>query len=264
MTVFQATILGIVQGLTEFLPVSSSGHLILVPALFGWPQQSLAFDAVTNVATLTALLVALREDVLRIVLSFVRPAEKAMRALGLRILVATVPALAFGLLFKDLIETMFRSAFVVVGTLAVWGCLLFIADRYAQKNGTSDITHVSWKQALLIGCFQALALIPGTSRSGVTITTGLFSGLNRETAARFSFLLGIPAIAAGTAYALLDFVTGKAVFEMWPLLAGFLGAFFAGIFAIRFLLKLLKTASYRGFAIYRIAIALLTLLVLLK
>ncbi len=264
MTIFQAIVLGIVQGLTEFLPVSSSGHLILVPALLGWPQQSIAFDAVTNVATLAALVVALWSDVSALALSFFRPAEKVMRALGIKILVATIPVLAFGLLFKDLIETTFRSAFVVVGTLAVWGILLFVADVRAKKEGTAKITDVSWTQAILIGCFQALALIPGTSRSGVTITTGLFAGLNRETAARFSFLLGIPAIAAGTAYALLDFTNGKAVFDLWPLLFGFLAAFISGIFAIRFLLKLLKSASYRGFAVYRVVIALVTLLVLLR
>ncbi len=262
MTIFQALVLGIVQGLTEFLPVSSSGHTILVPALFGWPQQSVAFDAVTNFATLAALLVALWPEVSALVLSFVRPGQKAMRSLAIRIMVATVPALVFGLVFKDAIETTLRTPLVVAISLALWGALLFIADTLANPHGTAKITDVAWKQAVTIGCFQALALIPGTSRSGVTITTGLFAGLNRETAARFSFLLGIPAIAAGSAFASLDFVTGKAVFDFWPLLIGFMAAFLSGIFAIRFLLKLLKTASYRWFAIYRIALALVVLLIL--
>lgn len=262
MTLFQALILGIVQGVTEFLPVSSSGHLILVPALFGWPQQPVAFDAITNWATLAALVVALWPDIKSLALSLVRPKETKERQVVWRIAVATIPALAFGFVFKDAIETTLRSPWVVISMLALWGVLLVIADRLVKKSAAGDITKVSWRQAIVIGCFQALALIPGTSRSGVTITTGLFAGLDRETAARFSFLLGMPAIAAGSAFASLDFVTGKAVFDLLPAVVAFLAAFISGIFAIRFLLKLMKASSYRWFGVYRIAVAVLAFFVL--
>lgn len=248
MSVIQALVLGIVQGITEFLPVSSSGHLILTPVLFGWQEQPLAFDAVIHLGTLAAILVALRDDLPKLI-------ENKCR-LGWTILAATVPALTIGYLFKDQIETVLRSPMVVAASLAIWGMLLWAGDRHVRAGATVDVTKIGYRRAMFIGVAQAIALIPGTSRSGVTITAGLFTGLSRETAARFSFLLGIPAIAAAGGVSLLEVVRGTEPVATLPLVVGFLSAFAFGIFAIRLLLKILKSASYVPFAIYRIALAL--------
>lgn len=251
MSVIQALVLGIVQGITEFLPVSSSGHLILTPVLFGWQEQPLAFDAVIHLGTLAAILVALRDDLPKLFANKCR--------LGWTIVAATIPALAVGYLFKDQIETVLRSPLVVAVSLALWGVLLWAGDRMVKPGATADVTNVGYRRAIFIGIAQAIALIPGTSRSGVTITAGLFTGLSREAAARFSFLLGIPAIAAAGGVSLLDVVRGAEPLAALPLAVGFLSAFAFGVLAIRFLLKLLKTTSYVPFAIYRILLAVVVL-----
>lgn len=254
MTILQSLVLGIVQGITEFLPISSSGHLILIPSLFGWPEQPLAFDAVIHLGTLAAVFVALREDLPKLFLNKFR--------LGWTILAATIPALTIGYLFKDQIETVLRSPIVVAVSLALWGVLLWIADRSlsTKPSLTSDIQKISYHRAMFIGLAQAIALIPGTSRSGVTITAGLFTGLSRETAARFSFLLGIPAIAAAGGLSLLHVLNGSESVALLPLTIGFLTSFLSGLLAIRFLFKILKSTSYIPFVIYRIALAVVVLL----
>ncbi|NBS41690.1 undecaprenyl-diphosphatase UppP [bacterium] len=251
MNILHAIVLGIVQGLTEFLPVSSSGHLILVPILFGWPEQPLAFDTVIHLGTLCAVLVALREDLPKLF-------ENKMR-LGWTIALASIPALAVGYLFKDEIETSLRSPIVVAVSLALWGALLWVADRSAKTNAEGKIENVGRRRAMFIGVMQSLALIPGTSRSGVTITSGLFTGLSREAAARFSFLLSIPATAAAGALGLVEVIQGTESVPLFPLFVGFLTSFLAGLFAIRFLLKILKGQSYVPFAAYRIALAAVVL-----
>jgi len=259
MSLLQAVVLGLVQGITEFLPVSSSGHLILVPELFGWPEQPAAFDAVMHLATLLAVIIALRSDIVSIVRG-----GPDWRRLGAMILVATLPVIVVGLLFKDAIETTLRDPSVVAISLAVWGVLLFLADRMMKKTAITDIRRVSWKSVVWIGLAQAIALIPGTSRSGVTITAGLFTGLNRETAARFSFLLGIPAIALAGASGILDLSSGSAHVDLLPLIVGFVTALVSGIWAIQFLLKLMKSASYKWFAVYRLVLAAVVLFVFLR
>jgi undecaprenyl-diphosphatase len=264
MTVLQAAVLGVVQGLTEFLPISSSGHLILIPRLFGWEEQPLAFDAFIHLAALAAILVALKNDLPKFFTDHGR--------LGWTIVAATIPALAAGFLFKDQIETVLRSPTVVAASLAFWGVMLWVADRSAGRlssfppfqgggrgGSVSDIRHVGYHRAMFIGFAQAIALIPGTSRSGVTITAGLFTGLSREAAARFSFLLGIPAIAAAGAASLLDLAQTERGVVLAPLVVGFLAAFLSGLLAIRFLLRLLKTGSYVPFAVYRILLAVVIL-----
>ena len=247
MPILHAIVLGIVQGITEFLPVSSSGHLILLPMLLGWPEQPLAFDTVVHLGTLAAVLVALRDDLPKLF------ADKGK--LGWTIVAASVPALGMGFLFKDQIETVLRSPLVVAASLVVWGILLWIADRQMKKQAEGKIENVGYHRAMMIGLAQAIALIPGTSRSGVTITAGLFMGLSREAAARFSFLLGIPAISAAGALGLFELATGEAQIELVPMIFGFLTSFACGFIAIRFLLKLLKSTSFVPFAIYRIALA---------
>jgi undecaprenyl-diphosphatase len=189
----QSVVLGLVQGLTEFLPVSSSGHLILVPLVFGWPDQGLAFDAVTHLGTLAALLAYFRRELRALLIGTLS------RRLALLIVVATIPAGLAGLLFGKWIETHLRSALVIAATTAGWAIVMWIADRRAvaaaPRTG-EPLERVSWGQGLAVGCAQALALIPGTSRSGITITTGLLGGLDRATAARYAFLLSIPITAA--------------------------------------------------------------------
>ena len=256
MPILHAIVLGIVQGITEFLPVSSSGHLILIPMLLGWPEQPLAFDTVVHLGTLAAVLVALRDDLPKLF------AEKGR--LGWTIVAASIPSLAIGFLFKDQIETVLRSPLVVAASLAVWGVLLWVADRQTKKSAEGRIENVGYHRAMMIGLAQAVALIPGTSRSGVTITAGLFTGLNRETAARFSFLLGIPAISAAGALGLLEIATGKVQVELIPMIVGFLTSFAFGFIAIRFLLKILKSTSFVPFAIYRIVLAVVVLWLTLR
>lgn len=262
MSILQAIVLGVIQGLTEFLPVSSSGHLLLIPKLFGWSEQGVVFDAMIHVATLGAVFFGLFGDIRNIAGGMLKGRKPdAWGRLGWIIVLGTLPTVAAGLLFKDFIENVLRSPIIVVVSLAFWGIVLAIADRKLSRRTESNITKVGWRRALAIGAAQAIALIPGTSRSGITITAGLFGGLSRDVAARFSFLLGIPAIAAAGSLAILEVFQGKAEFELVPLIVGFICAFASGLVAVKLLLKLMRKASYLWFAVYRVALAVVVLLV---
>ncbi|HBO99625.1 MAG: Undecaprenyl-diphosphatase [Candidatus Uhrbacteria bacterium GW2011_GWF2_41_16] len=263
MTLFQAVVLGTVQGLTEFLPVSSSGHLILVPKLFGWETQNLAFDAIIHLATLAAIVVAFFGEIKHITKGIWKKQDSWGR-LGRLIIFSSLPVLVIGFFLSDVIETIFRSPAIVASSLAFWGVFLFIADRFVHQTAESDVTHVGWKRAFFIGSAQAIALVPGTSRSGVTITTGLFFGLDRKAAARFSFLLSIPAIAAAGASALLHMAEGTVSLDFLPLTVGFISAFISGFFAIRFLLRMLAFGTYKWFAFYRIILAVVVSILFLR
>lgn len=248
----QAVVLGVVQGLTEFLPVSSSGHLILVPRVLGWPDQGLAFDAAIHLGSLGALLAYFREE-LRALLS-----GALSRRLGLALVLATVPAGLAGLLFDELIEANLRSPLVVASTTAFWGLVMEAADRRAAAPpvGADPLEQVGIRRALLVGCAQALALIPGTSRSGITITAGLLSGLDRATAARFAFLLGIPITGAAGLLKVLDLVRqGLSPGEVGPLAGAVLAAFVSGWAAVWFLVNYLRRRSLRPFVVYRVVLA---------
>ncbi len=191
MNILQAIILGIVQGLTEFIPVSSSGHLLLLHQAMGITEAGLGFDVALHIGTLAALLVYFHKDIVTLLVAFFRqsPQTKLARLLA----AATVPALIAGVLLQDKAETTFRSPLLVCISLSVMAVVMLVAERWSQKHqAQKDINKVSPKQALLVGGAQAVALIPGVSRSGSTITMGLFSGLDRVTATRFSFLLAIP------------------------------------------------------------------------
>jgi len=259
----QALVLGLVQGLTEFLPVSSSGHLILVPHVFGWPDQGLAVDAALHLGTLAALLAYFRGEI------FAMFTGALDRRLGVLIVLATIPGAVAGLVFGKHIEANFRWPLLIAGTTAFWGVVMFVADRQARAappprrtHPTPDdrpddpLEHVGWGQGLAVGVAQALALVPGTSRSGITITTGLFGGLDRATAARYAFLLGIPITAgAGMKEALHLARAGEHVGDMGPILAAVLVSFLAGWFAVWFLVSYLKRHSLLPFVIYRLALA---------
>ena len=259
MSYLQAIVLGVVQGVTEFLPVSSSGHLILVPHVFGWPDQGQAFDAVMHIGTLAALVAYFRVELM----------ELATGALSRRVavilIVATIPAGLAGLLLGKAIESNLRSPLLIAGTTALWGAVMWIADHRAtltsapRRDGYSRsdaLEAVGWARGLTVGVGQALALVPGTSRSGITITTGLFTGLDRATAARFSFLLGIPITGAAGGYKLLQLMkTGMPPGEAGPLTAAVIASFVSGWLAVWFLVGYLRRRSLTPFVIYRLLLA---------
>jgi undecaprenyl-diphosphatase len=262
MSRFQAFVLGVVQGLGEFLPISSSGHLIVVPWLLGWPGQSLAFDVALHLGTLFAVAAAFASDWRRLLTCGLRGllrghpfAEAESRLLWL-LAVASIPGALAGLVLEEWAETAFRSPALVAGTMALLGIVLWIADR---RRGSREA--VSWRDGLLIGLAQAAAIVPGVSRSGATISMGLFLGYKREDAARFSFLLSLP------------ITLGAAVFKVPTLLRetsdpagvmlGMVSAAAFGFLAIRFLLRYVRTRDYRPFVYYRLLFGLLVWAVLL-
>jgi undecaprenyl-diphosphatase len=264
VTPVQALVLGILQGLGEFLPISSSGHLIVFPWLLGWDVQSLSFDVALHVGTLAAVLWAFRRDWAAIAvrtwqgLSRGNPfAEPEGRLLGLLAL-GSVPAAVAGVLLEDWAETTFRSPGLVAVTMAVMGIVLFLADQRAAQAGPPR--PVTVRDALYIGCAQALALVPGVSRSGATITMGLFLGYGRQEAARFSFLLATP-ITFGAALLKVPHLFEGA--EMAPVLIGMAAAAVVGFLSIRLLLNYVRTSTYRPFVLYRLLFAIMVGLVLL-
>jgi len=245
MNVLQAIVLGVIQGVTEFLPVSSSGHLILFPEFFNWSLQDLAFDAVIHLGTLVAVLIVLRRDIKKLFRAFISNKPSAERSLAWMIIVATIPVLFVGYFAADIIEGTLRTPLVVGISLAFWAIVLGVADVVSKRTKPiNKIQDIKWWQAIVIGLAQILALIPGTSRSGITITAGLFSGIDRATAARWSFLLSVPAIAAAGSKSLLDLSTGSATVEFAPLFVGFIMAMLSGMLAIIFLLALISRISY--------------------
>jgi undecaprenyl-diphosphatase len=255
VTYTQGIVLGVVQGLTEFLPVSSSGHLILVPHLFGWRDQGLAFDAVTHLGTLAALLAYFRAELLGFL------SGTLSRRLAALLIVATIPGGLAGVAFGRLIEVHLRSPLLIATTTAFWALVMWAADRRACPPSAEEgerLEHVRWTQGLAVGVAQALALIPGTSRSGVTITTGLLAGLDRATSARYAFMLGIPITAAAGGYKMLQLLRGGLpAGDEGPLLAAVLSAFLSGWLAAWFLVAYLRRRSLAPFVLYRLGLAVL-------
>jgi undecaprenyl-diphosphatase len=257
MTLRQAVILGIVQGLTEFIPISSTAHLRIVPALCGWSDPGAAFSAVIQIGTLLAVLWYFRQDIVRITTDVLtgRPGAR----LGWMIAVGTVPVVVCGLLFKHPIETSLRSLYVIAGSLIGLALLLAVAEKLARHQRT--LGQLGWSDAIGVGLAQAVALIPGSSRSGVTITGGLFLGMTRETAARFSFLLSLPAIFAAGVYELLKereaLLHSQA--DVVNLVAATAVSAVVGYASIAFLLQYLKTHTTWLFILYRIGLGLLLL-----
>lgn len=253
MDLLQIILLALIQGLTEFLPISSSAHLILPKELLGWPDQGLAFDLAVHFGSLIAVLGYFRKDVAAMIGAWFgqfgpRGASDDSR-LAWMIIVATIPAGLFGLLFNDLIETHLRSGLVIACTTVVFGVLLFYADR--KQGLTKQIYQVGLFAALVIGLAQALALIPGTSRSGITITTALFLGFTRVDAARFSFFLSIPIIVLGAGFKTLELLQEPAI--AWLDLA--LGTVLSAVSAylcIYYFLAFIERLSMLPFVIYRL------------
>ncbi|MEI6621245.1 MAG: undecaprenyl-diphosphate phosphatase [Actinomycetes bacterium] len=254
MSWIEAIILGIVQGLTEFLPISSSAHLLVVPQLFGWPDPGAAFTAVIQLGTMAALLVFFWRDIVRIVNAWARSLwTPALRGtldarMGWYILFGTIPIAVAGIVFSHQIKTLARDLWLTGSMLILFGILLYVADRLgSQKKVEKDLTL---RDGILYGLAQMLALIPGVSRSGATITAGRALGFKRETAARFSFLLSIPAVVLSGLYELKDIGEGGA--EWGPTIVATIVAFISGYVAIAWLLKYLTSHSVLVFTIYRV------------
>jgi undecaprenyl-diphosphatase len=258
-------VLGIVQGLTEFLPISSTAHLRIVPAFLGWDDPGAAFTAVTQLGTMTAVLVYFWDDLLRIARAWLRSLrEPAVRSeldarLGWYIAIGTVPIAIFGLAFKDQIETGARDLYLIGTTLIVLGLVLLAAEKVGRHE--RGIETLGTRDGVLIGFAQSLALVPGVSRSGATISAGLFAGLKRPDAARYSFLLSVPAVVLSGLFELLSIVRGEEHYHGslgGLFLATFL-AFVVGYASIAFLLRYLQDHSTVVFVVYRVGLGALVL-----
>lgn len=260
MTLSEALILGIVQGLTEFLPVSSSGHLILAREVLGFsPEGGLAFDALLQLSTAFAILIYFRSDLMalcsRNILDRASGESRLLQALA----VATLPALILGVMLESYMEGVFRNAALVAFALIAGSLIMLVAERYA--NGTKAVP--SRFGAFVIGCFQALALIPGMSRSGMTLSGGFFAGLSREAAARFAFLLGAPILLGSGGKKLLDVFSGESAGAGWgAILLGAAAAFVVGLAVIHYFLRFIRTRSLVPFIWYRLLLACAVLLLL--
>jgi undecaprenyl-diphosphatase len=254
----QAIVLALVQGLSEFLPISSSGHLVLVPYFFGWPDQGLAFDVAVHVGTLFAVVGYFRRELVAMIRAwFGSLAGRGMTPdakLAWYVLVGTIPVGLVGLLAGGAIEEKLRNPLAVATTLAFFGALMWAADRLGRRE--RDEHSLGWRDAILIGCAQALALMPGTSRSGITMTMARTLGLTREAAARYSFLLAVPGIGMAGAYEGLKLATDTSRAVDWPVIGlGVAIAAVTGYLCIAWLLRVINRIGFGPFAVYRFLVA---------
>jgi undecaprenyl-diphosphatase len=259
-----AGLLGIIQGITEFLPISSSAHLRIVPALFGRQDFGASFTAVTQIGTIFSVLIFFRKDLLRISMSLLRGLfNKKERdidfKLGLSILIATFPISIFGFLGQDFIRSSARNLYLVATILLIFSFVMYLADRFSKQE--RDIQSISGKNIFIIGLAQTLALIPGFSRSGATITAARFLKVKRDAAARISFLLSVPAIVLSGIYEALDISKNNPV-GWGPTILATLIAFVVGYLSIAWLLKWLGKHSLTSFVVYRIILAVVVLILL--
>lgn len=263
MSWFEAIVLGIAQGLTEFLPISSTAHLRVVPAFAGWDDPGALFTAVVQLGTMLAVVIYFRRDLERItrgwLASLRRPELRGTldARMGWYVIVATIPIGVLGLAFNDQIETGARNLYLIGTVLIVLGLVLALAERLGRR--LREIGEVTRADAIWVGLAQALALVPGTSRSGATITAGLFLGMKREAAARFSFLLSIPAIVLSGLYGLTELITGEDSVSFGALALATAVAFVFGYASIAFLLRWLVTHSTMIFVWYRLALGIAVL-----
>ncbi len=261
MESLQIVILAIVQGLTEFLPISSSAHLILVPVILKWPDQGLVFDVALHVGSLAAVMMYFRHEVINMTGAWFGSVFKKQHNRNSRlawwVILGTIPAVIAGLLFKDVIETDFRSPLIIAWATIGFGVLLGVADKIQRH--TRDEYSMSVKDVLIVGLFQALALIPGTSRSGITMTAGLFLGLNRDAAARFSFLLSIPLIIASGVFKAKDLIESSLPVEWGLLVLAVVLSSISAFICIHFFLQLINRVGMMPFVVYRLVLGVLLL-----
>ena len=261
MLLWQVVFLALLQGLTEFLPISSSAHLILLPSLSGWDDQGLAFDVAVHVGTLAAVVAYFRQEIRRMAVDWFRhitggPSSTESR-LAWAVLLGTIPVGLAGLLFKDVIGTHLRSPLVIAYATIGFGLLLWWADAKASQR--RDEHTLGWRDVLFIGIAQAIALIPGTSRSGITITAGLMLGLTRTGAARFSFLLSIPVIVLAGGMSTLDLVEQGNDAAWMAVIVGALVSMISAYICIHWFLKLLDRVGMMPFVVYRLVLGLFLL-----
>jgi undecaprenyl-diphosphatase len=261
VTLLEAIVLGFVQGVTEFLPISSTAHLRIVPAVLGWRDPGAAFTAVTQLGTMAAVLVYFRSDLLRISRAWAgslsrRPREGDVDArLGWYIILGTIPIAVLGVVFEDPIETSARSLYLIAGTLILFGLVMALSERLARQDRC--VEGLTARDGILMGLAQALALVPGVSRSGATISAGLLLGLDRAGAARFSFLLSVPAVVLSGAFQLASILGGtedKGATGLVSLAVATVIALVSGYLSIAFLLRFLARRSLGAFVWYRLVV----------
>jgi undecaprenyl-diphosphatase len=257
LSTLQIIILAIVQGLTEFLPISSSGHLVLVPYLFEWTDQGLAFDVAVHFGSLVAVCIFFRKDIASLLAGSVQVVtgnvDTPESRMALAIVLATIPAALAGLLFASWIEQNLRDPSVIVYTLAGYGILMGLADRFGRRE--RSMADVGFKEAFIIGCAQALSLVPGTSRSGITITAARMLGFERQDAARFSFLLSAPVILLAALYKFLELISSGETVAWGQLGLGALVSCVVAYISIEFFMRVVTRIGLAPFAIYRLLLA---------
>ncbi|WP_106245937.1 undecaprenyl-diphosphate phosphatase [Allonocardiopsis opalescens] len=260
MSIFEAVILGLVQGLTEFLPISSSGHLRIVAAFSGWPDPGAAFTAVSQIGTELAVLIYFRKDIANIISTWFRSLyTRELRGeiearMGWYIIVGTIPIVLLGITLQDYIEAPFRDLRLIATTLIVFGILLGLVDYFSRKE--RELAQLTTGHGLLFGLFQALALVPGVSRSGATVTGGMLLGYKREAAARYAFLLALPAVFGSGIFQLFD-IGGDEYAGWTATIVGTVIAFIVGYAVIAWFMRYISTRSFMPFVYYRIALGVL-------
>ena len=263
MSIIQSILLGIIQGIGEFLPISSSAHLIIIPYLFNWSEHSLAFDVALHFGTLIAVLFVYFKDWWELFKGAFNKVVYKKNSFNNKmfwfLVLATIPGALIGKLFEEPIENILRSNYVIIAiALAVMGILIFLGDKWAAKkykNKETDFEHLTLKQTFIIGLSQALAVIPGFSRSGTTILTARLMGVSRSAAAKFTFLLSVPIIFGATILKLPDMITGFSP----ELIVGIIVSAVVGVISIKFLLRYIKKHDFAIFAYYRVIIAIIVL-----
>ncbi|PSK98104.1 undecaprenyl-diphosphatase [Murinocardiopsis flavida] len=262
MSIFEAVILGLVQGLTEFLPISSSGHLRIVAAFSGWPDPGAAFTAVSQIGTELAVLIYFRQDVWNILSTWARSlVNSELRRdinarMGWYVILGSLPIAIAGLLFEEQIAEPFRDLRLIALTLIVFGVILGVVDRVTRKH--RELTDLNMQRGLIYGLFQMLALVPGVSRSGATVTGGMLLGFKREAAARYAFLLAMPAVFASGLYKLKD-IGGEQYAGVGATIIGTVVAFAVGYAVIAWFMRFISTNSFMPFVYYRVALGILIL-----
>jgi undecaprenyl-diphosphatase len=262
MDFLQTAVLSLVQGITEFLPISSSAHLILVPVITGWQDQGLAFDVAVHAGTLVAVVVYFRGRLTEMATGLFRArfsTSDREAKLAWAIVLATLPVALAGVVFKEFIETSLRLPSVIAASTIVFALVLWWSDRFSSKH--RDEYSITWKDALIIGVAQAIALVPGTSRAGITMTAALFLGLNRTAAARFSFLLSIPTLFAAGVFVTGDLAASAEPVEWSVLLTGFALSAISAYLSMHFFIRLVDRIGMLPFVIYRLALGALLLLI---
>jgi len=258
MDTIQSVVLGLVQGLGEFLPISSSAHLVLVPWIFKWQDPGLTFDIALHAGTLIAVILYFWRDWLNLISKGLTKPKEREGKLFWYLVLATIPGAAFGYLLEHKAETVFRNPVLIAFMLILLGVILYLVDRKSKKQ--IDVEHISLKTSFLIGLSQALAIIPGVSRSGITMTTALALGMTREGAARFSFLLSAPIIFGAVAIKIPKIIANPSVIDA-PFIVGMVVACISGLASIGFLLRYVQTKTFLPFAWYRFILGALVIII---